>query len=166
MSSLDVFKNKYKGLESREQKSLIAGIVFVLFFILNTVIYKPMTSSIEQLKKSNADNSKLLVWMAQSANQIKNSAGSIKSNSNGAGRSLNEIINSTASKKAITISRSRPRNNNQYQIWMDKVSFNDLLGWLNTLQNDYAVYVTSINLASSEQGGIVRVNLTFQGSDS
>jgi len=145
---------------------LLAGSLFAVVFLTYLLAYKPMTSSIISTQKSNVDNEKLLVWMTQSAATIKRSTGSSGKTTSRRGRSLNQLINSTASKTNISISRSQPRDNNQYQIWLDQVVFNELLVWLDLLQKEYGIYVSNINLGTSDNSGSVRVNLTFQDSGS
>ncbi|MCP3673792.1 MAG: type II secretion system protein M [Gammaproteobacteria bacterium] len=162
MSVMTELTDKFKAMENREQKILVSGLIFVLLFIVYSMIYKPMTSSIGSLQKSNAENQQLRIWMAESVAAIKNSSGSKSNTNKRRGRSLNEVINSTASDAKISISRSQPRDNNQYQIWFDQIVFNELLVWLNVLQTDFGVYVSNINLGTTNKNGLVRVNLTFQ----
>jgi general secretion pathway protein M len=165
MSSFTELMNKYHALDSREKKMLNSGVLVVSIFIIYTLIFKPMNDSIVRLEKSNASNQQLLEWMTQSVASIKGSSSS-SSASKRNGRSLNVIINTTASSSSISISRSQPRDNNQYQIWLDKAMFNDVLNWLNILHKDYGIFVSSINLGVTEVKGQVRVNLTFQDSGS
>ena len=165
MSSFTDLMNKYHMLESREKKILNSGILVVSIFIIYTLIFKPMKDSIVRLEKSNANNQQLLEWMTKSVASIKGSSSGTNT-SKRKGRSLNVIINTTASRARISISRSQPRDNNQYQIWLDKAMFKDLLLWLNILNKDYGIFVSSINLGVTEVKGQVRVNLTFQDSGS
>ena len=163
MSLFSDLSNKYNALESREQSILLSGAVVVSIFILYVAIYKPMNDSIVKLEQSTVSKQKLVSWMTESVSAIKGSAtsnGTSKRN----GRSLNVIINTTASQAKISISRSQPRDNKQYQIWLDTVLFNDLLVWLNTLQKDYGIYVQAINIGATDSDGQVRINLTFQDS--
>ena len=157
---------KFNTLESREKKILLSGIVFVLLFVSYAFIYNPLSTSIEGLQQDNIDKQQLLVWMTESAASIKSSSTAGNKGSKRGARSLNEIINSSASSAKITISRSQPRDNSRYQIWLDQVVMNDLLLWLNVLQNDYGVFVNNINLGSTDKKGFVRVNLTFQDTGS
>ncbi|PCJ49383.1 MAG: hypothetical protein COA74_05860 [Gammaproteobacteria bacterium] len=165
MSYLTILKDKYQSLDAREQKILAAGILVVSIFILYTLIFKPMNDSISHLEKSNASNQQLLAWMAKSVASIKGTSSGNNVNKR-KGRSLNVIINTTASSAQISISRSQPRDNKQYQIWLDKAMFKDLLLWLNILHKDYGIYVNSINLSVTDIKGQVRVNLTFQDAGS
>lgn len=166
MSRLEELKDKFNSLEGRDRKILLTVSLAILLLIIYIFIYKPVSSSIDNMQKKNSENQQLLVWMAQSAASIKNMSGGVNKASKRAGRSLNEVINSTASSTKITISRSQPRDNNQYQIWLDQIGFNELLVWLAVLQNDYGVFVSNINIGTTDKKGYVRVNLTFQDSGS
>ncbi len=162
MSNLNDLKDKYNSLDSQEKKLLTFAGIFVIVFLTYFTIYQPMATSITNLQKSNTESQKLLIWMSQSAATIKKSTGGSNKAKSRGGRSLNQLINSTASKAKISISRSQPRDNNQYQIWLDQVVFNELLLWLVKLQTDYGIFVSNINLGTSDKSGLVRVNLTFQ----
>jgi len=166
MSNINELKAKFASLEGREKKLLMTGTLVVLIFLVYLTAYKPMVTSISSLKQSNIENQQLLVWMTQSAASIKKSTGGGNKAKSRNGRSLNQLINSAASKAKISISRSQPRDNNQHQIWLDQVVFSELLLWLDVLQKDYGIFVNNINLGASDKSGTVRVNLTFQDSGS
>ena len=157
---------KYKTLEANERKMLIIGSVFMAFFMVYSLVYKPMTDSIARFETSNATNQELLVWMKQSAASLSGKSSARKTGDKRRGRALNVVINTTATTANLSISRSQPRDNKQYQIWLDKIVFNDLLKWLDVLQKDYDIFVSNINLSTTDEKGKVRVNLTFQDSGS
>ena len=166
MSMFNEMKGKFNTLEASEKKMLLIGSVFVLFFIIYSLLYKPMVDSISRLEKSNTANQELLVWMKQSVASLGGKNSGKKSVDKRRGRALNVVINTTATSARLSISRSQPRDNKQYQIWLDQVVFNDLLKWLDVLQKDYGIFVSNINLSTTDEKGKVRVNLTFQDSGS
>ncbi len=166
MNSIAELKEKFLLLDNSEKKLLLIGCLFVLLLLLYLAVYKPMYNSISSLQQSNIKNQELLVWMTQSAASIKKSSAGANKAQSRSGQSLNQIINNTASKAKISISRSQPRDNDQHQIWLDQVVFNELLLWLDVLQKDYGILVHNINLGSSDKSGTVRVNLTLQDSGS
>ncbi|HGU6387649.1 TPA: type II secretion system protein GspM [Escherichia coli] len=43
------------------------------------------------------------------------------------------------------------------QVWIDPVVFNDLLNWLNALDEKYALRVTQIDVSAAEKPGMVNV---------
>lgn len=54
------------------------------------------------------------------------------------------------------ITRVQPQSNN-VQVWIDNVSFNQLLTWLEQLANNEGIQVKVIDLSQGEQPGQVRV---------
>ena len=166
MSIINELKDKYNTLEASERKMLTFGSVFVVFFFVYALLYKPMVNAIDRLEKSNATQQELLVWMKQSVASLSGKTSGRNAIDKRRGRALNVVINTTASSARLNISRSQPRDNKQYQIWLDQVVFNDLLRWLDVLQKDYGIFVSNINLSTTDEKGKVRVNLTFQDSGS
>jgi len=166
MNGLRQLTENFNALESRERKMLTLGMLVVVIFIIYGLIYKPMNGAINRLQSSNQSNQELLLWMSKSVASIKGTSASGSKVDKRRGRSMNVIINTTASSAKITISRSQPRDNNQYQIWIDQVAFNEMLVWLNQLQQDYKINVSNINIGTTESRGQVRVNLTFLDSGS
>jgi len=162
MSTVKELKAKFFALDNSEQKTLMLGAVVVSLFILYSLIYKPLDNSVVQLTESNAKNQELLVWMKQSVIQLKGKGAGSTTGSKRGSRSLNEVINTSAANAKISISRSQPRDNNQYQIWLDKVAFNNLVDWLQVLTRDFGIAVNSINLVKTDTDGLVRVSITFQ----
>ncbi|HAW4028279.1 TPA: general secretion pathway protein, partial [Escherichia coli] len=43
------------------------------------------------------------------------------------------------------------------QVWIEPVVFNDLLKWLNALDEKYALRVTQIDVSAAEKPGMVNV---------
>lgn len=166
MSLIEELTEKFNRLKSSERKLFILVVLTVTLLIIYGFIYKPVISSIDNMQQNNLKNQQLLVWMTESVATIKKASNNNNKTNKRGNRSLNEVINSTASRTNISISRSQPRDNNQYQIWLDQVAFNQLLVWLNGLQNDYGLFVSNINVSVTDKKGYVRVNLTFQDSGS
>ena len=50
----------------------------------------------------------------------------------------------------------QPQGDN-IQVWIDEISFNQLLQWLEQLSSKEGLRVTNIDLSNAEQPGVVRV---------
>lgn len=161
MNLIEPAKAKYQSLDKRERQVLTIGAIALVILLVFNLVYRPLASAQQELSLANQQNRELLIWMKQAVMQIQQSA-SDTSLEQRAGRNLNQILNSSASRYAISISRSQPRDNNQHQIWLDEVEFNQALTWINQLQSNYGIYVSSINLTAADKKGFVRANITFQ----
>ncbi len=69
---------------------------------------------------------------------------------------LSRVISDSASAHSVVIKRIAERGEN-IQVWIDPVVFNDLLNWLNALDEKYALRVTQIDASAAEKPGMVNV---------
>ena len=162
MTQIEELQARFNALEKREQNLLTLAAVVVSICLVYLVLYKPLAGSVAQLQASHVSQTNLRDWMELQVAQLKASgtSGATRVSSN---KSLSTIINETAAANQIQISRSQPRPDNQYQIWLDKVTFNQLVTWLNSMQNDHGIFVQTVNISSTDNNGEVRVSLSFQG---
>ncbi|MDI6998517.1 type II secretion system protein GspM, partial [Klebsiella pneumoniae] len=66
------------------------------------------------------------------------------------------VISDSASAHSVVIKRIAERGEN-VQVWIEPVVFNDLLNWLNALDEKYALQVTQIDVSAAEKPGMVNV---------
>ncbi len=69
---------------------------------------------------------------------------------------VSRVISDSASAHSVVIKRIAERGEN-IQVWIDPVVFNDLLNWLNALDEKYALRVTQIDASAAEKPGMVNV---------
>ena len=162
MEQWQLLKARFDQLETRQQYLAMLGTVVIIAFLFMTLIYRPLNSSLTAEKAAYFSQMELRDWMQAQVTQLKSQSGNSPNTSNRGNRSASVLINEAATKNTIQISRSQPRSNNQYQIWLDKVTFTQLMTWLTELQTDFGIHVHTINISKAEDAGLVRVNLTFQ----
>lgn len=138
------------GLQPREQQVLkIAGVLLALG-LFYSLIWQP----IQQARKDSEVRAKAaveqLAWLqvklpllAQS-NQVASSG------------SLNDVVAQTAPRFNIKVSRMQPQNE-QLQVSLEDVAFEQLLRWLTELQSKHGVSLLQLDIAASEVPGTVRV---------
>jgi general secretion pathway protein M len=143
----------WQQLNLREKKLVSAMASLVLVFIFYSFVWQPLNNNIAKTEKKIARQQQLLSWVQENTTryqQAKSSAG------NQAKGSLSSIVNRTASSKNISITRMQPQGDN-IQVWIDEISFNQLLQWLEQLSTKEGLRVTNIDLSDADQSGIVRV---------
>lgn len=69
---------------------------------------------------------------------------------------VSRVISDSASAHSVVIKRIAERGEN-IQVWIEPVVFNDLLKWLNALDEKYALRVTQIDVSAAEKPGMVNV---------
>ena len=126
-------------------------LVVSLFYF---ALWAPMQQSLKTNKAAVASQTELLEWVEQSANraiQLKQSSGS-GGNFRG---SLPQTVNQTAARYKIAITRMQPQGD-EIQVWVDKAPFNDVLSWLQQMEQ-LGIKIAEADLAESDEPGMVKV---------
>ena len=150
--------------EPRERLILISGAILLCLFLIYSLIMQPLTSGLDKRERLLEQQRETLAWMKQSAGEIK-TLRSFSSNKSGANskQSLLSTVDRTA--KTVlpreAIRRVEPQGNNQVQLWVEKAPFDPLLQWISTLQQRYAITVSSISIDRQEQG-IVNARISLK----
>ena len=150
--------------EPRERLILIAGAILLCLFLIYSLIMQPLASGLNKRALLLEQQRETLAWMKQSASEIKTLKGfSTNKPSAGSKQSLLSTVDRTA--KTVlpreAIRRVEPQGNNQVQLWVEKAPFDPLLQWISTLQQQYAITVSSISIDRQEQG-IVNARISLK----
>jgi general secretion pathway protein M len=146
-------KTWWQQLNIREQRLVLAMSVVISVFVLYGLIWQPLNEKIASTQLKIERQQALLAWVednTQRYQQAKRNGGS-KS-----GASLSSIVNRTSRSNNITITRMQPQGDD-LQVWIDEISFNQLLSWLEHLASRENLQVKNIDLSLADQQGVVRV---------
>jgi general secretion pathway protein M len=146
-------KTWWQQLNIREQRLVTAMSALIAVFILYSLIWQPMNESIANKKLKIQRQQALLASVkegTQRYQQAKRNGGSRT------GESLSSIVNRTSRLNKISITRMQPQGDD-LQVWIDEISFNELLSWLERLASKDGLQVKSIDLSKADQQGVVRV---------
>ena len=147
-------KDKWQQLNKREQLLVTGMSVFVMFFLLYSLVWQPINEGIAKTEKKLASQQELLTWVQEKTTLLKHSGKSAQvKNSSG---SLSSVVNSTARSQNIVITRIQPKGED-IQVWIDQAVFDTLLQWLGQLVITEGVQVKAIDLSNTEQAGVVKV---------
>ncbi len=152
-SAIDWFTQQ----SERDQKILKFGSLSLLVIVFYLLILQPLTQGRVQLRKQVETAQQDLIYIKQGAARIANS-GSASSGTNA--QSTNQVVNSTARKHGITVTRMSPKKDNtQLGLWLDEVEFSKLLTWVDEIQNK-GLSIESIDINQSSNLGLVKATLT------
>ena len=146
-------KTWWQQLNLREQRLVMAMAAVIAVFILYGLIWQPLNDNIAKRKLKIERQQTLLTWVAENTQRYQQAKRSGGSNS---GASLSSIVNRTSRQSNITITRMQPQGDD-LQVWIDEISFNQLLAWLEQLASRNNLRVKNIDLSSADQQGVVRV---------
>ena len=147
-------KQWWESLNVREQRLGSALVLVVAMFLFYQLVWQPLSQGvIDSEKKLNRQQS-LLTYVIEETARYK----AIKQNSSvkATSGSLSSIVNRSARQNNVTLARIQPQNSD-LQVWIDNISFNQLLTWLEQLANQQGIQVKAIDLTPGERAGQVRV---------
>ncbi|ARD44733.1 type II secretion system protein M [Colwellia sp. PAMC 21821] len=146
-------KTWWQQLNIREQRLVLLMSGVISIFILYGLIWQPLNENIAQQKLKIERQQALLMWVEESTQRYQQA----KRNSSGSsGASLSSIVNRTSRANNIIITRMQPQGDD-LQVWIDEISFNQLLTWLEKLASRDGLQVKNIDLSLADQQGVVRV---------
>lgn len=131
---------------------LLAAVVFLFSVGYYVLIWQPLSERIEQ------QETMLQQLVAMNA-RLKSAAPDIiaaRKSATTTPAQVSRVISDSASAHSVVIKRIAERGEN-IRVWIDPVVFNDLLNWLNALDEKYALRVTQIDVSADEKAGMVNV---------
>lgn len=146
-------KTWWQQLNIREQRLVVVMSALISIFILYSLIWQPMNESIETSKVKIERQQELLTWVQESAQRYQQAK---RNGGRSSGESLSSIVNRTSRLEKISITRMQPQGDD-LQVWIDEISFNQLLSWLEKLASRDGLQVKNIDLSKADQQGVVRV---------
>ncbi|MFT6913743.1 MAG: type II secretory pathway component PulM [Motiliproteus sp.] len=151
-----MFKRWYLSLNDREKIFATLGGGVTLGLLLAILIWRPLTSHIQQLE--GVIDSKTL-----QLSEMQNTAQLIaiyrqKSTLTEASASLQQRVTRTATALAISLTRLQSGNEQALQLWMDRVEFNALLTLIDQLSQQ-GVALDTLNLQPLPEIGYSKARL-------
>ena len=151
-------KEWFAGLDQREQLSVVAlGFVLGLYLIY-MLAWAPLSERRGQLAQQNEG-------VAQSLQRVDAMVSEIMSLREGGGasttqRNLTSLINQSTGRHGLQVSRLQPNSRGDIQVRLENAVFDDLLAWLDEIENREGLLVTEV--AITRAGTTGRVNVTIR----
>ena len=114
-------------------------------------IWQPLHQSLGNQQAQAKAAAEQLVWLQTQLPLL-----SAQNNAMRSSASLNEVVSQTAQSFQIQVSRMQPQND-QMQVMLNDISFDQLLAWLHELQYQHNVSIVQLDLAVADAPGMVRV---------
>ena len=139
----------WNGLQRREQQLLSAlGVVggIGLFYVL---IWQPLHQARDSQALAAKTAAEQLVWLKGKMPQLAAAPA-------GAGGSLSDKVSQSSQQFQIKVSRMQPKDE-QLDLMLADVPFEQLLRWLQQLQGEHGVRLVQLEVTDTEDPGVVRV---------
>uniref|UniRef100_A0A486XND6 General secretion pathway protein M n=1 Tax=Rheinheimera sp. BAL341 TaxID=1708203 RepID=A0A486XND6_9GAMM len=143
--------NWWAGLQAREQRLVTGAAIVLLIGIFYWLVWQPLHQGQAMAQQKVQAAQRQLAQLQQLVPQLQSATPAVSRSG-----SLAQVISNSARSGGISVSRMQPQNE-QLTLVLDDVSFERLLAWLHTLQYQHGVKLVSLDVATAEKPGIVRV---------
>lgn len=154
------------GLEEREHRIVIAGILSLAIILFYLLIWDPVISRHEQQQLSYDNQRQTLSWMtnaAQEIQQISSAGGS------SIARFRNQSISSLADRSATTTGikpfiDKLEQSKQGVKVTFKSADFDRIVIWLTDLQNKYGIIATTVKVEKTKVKGSIDALITLERS--
>lgn len=150
---------RYEVAAPREQLAvkILGGFLALLLVFL--LVIAPLHRYHNDARADYRQQTETLAWMQANRAQIGTvSAGKVRP----AGESLLSLANQGARAAGLSFKRSEPTGDDGLNVWLEKVSFNQVVAWLGQMERDYGVVASELSASRRDEPGLVDVRLTLQ----
>ena len=149
----------FNSLPRRQQLAVSVAAAVVLFYLLFALVWQPMATSVDTLKRQNKaaeqslQNIKALVAEHQQLQQ------SGTAQIGGSRQTLTRLIDSTARSNQLSMSRLQPSSSGDVQVRFENVEFNRILAWLNQLEMANGIVIKDLSISPTAAAGAVNISV-------
>jgi general secretion pathway protein M len=148
----------FARFNQREQLSLVLLGLVLGVYLLYMLAWAPLDKRREQLARQNES-------VAQSLQRVDAMVSEIMRLRDGGGatttqRNLTSLVNQSTSQRGLQVSRLQPSSRGDIQVRLEGAVFDDLLAWLDEIENREGLLVTEV--AITRAGDVGRVNATIR----
>jgi general secretion pathway protein M len=151
-------KEWFAGLDQREQLSLVVLGFALGVYVLYMLAWVPLAERRDQLRVQNQSAAESLQRVDAMASEILRlrAGGGV----NTAQRNLTALVNQSTGRHNLQVSRLQPNSRGDIQVRLENAVFDDLLAWLDEVENREGLLVTEV--AITQAGSAGRVNATVR----
>jgi general secretion pathway protein M len=160
-------KQWFLSRQPQERLALIVMAIFLIGAALYTLFWIPLNEDIAQKNTWVTEQKKTLDWMQQTAikiNQLKpdSKAGQNKKSN----ESLITTIDRTAKQQRLrdVVKRIKPQGNDKAQLWLEQASFDRMVRWLDLLQQQHNISITTITVDRQSGSGLINARINLERS--
>lgn len=146
------FSNWWQSLAPREQQLVTICIPILLLGLFYWFIWQPLHQAQQRNQLTIAQLEQQWRSLQQAKPLLQQASAPIERS----GGSLAQIISSSARNFNIRVSRMQPQND-QLQLVLEDVAYEQFIPWLHQLHYQNGVRLLHIDLAATDNSGIVRV---------
>lgn len=168
MKQLDAFNQWYSGLQTQERNMVLITSIVVAITLFYIAVWEPLHTGAREAEQQYQVNMKNLQWMQQAATEVR----TLKATGNrvrkaAANQPVTLMVEQSANTSAIkpNLSKLESSGKDSARVVLDGASFDQMLVWLNTLEQNYGLPVASANIERADKPGTINARLSFNRAE-
>jgi general secretion pathway protein M len=149
----------YEAAPPREQLALKVLGAFLLVLLVLLVLVCPLHEFNKNAVADYRQQQETLAWMQANRGLIGSAGAAVRKPED----SLLSVANQSARSMGLSFKRYEPNGEKGLNLWLEKVSFNQVITWLATLERDYGVVTLDFSASRREEPGLVDVRVVLEG---
>lgn len=164
MKQLEDIQSWYQGLQQRERQLVLTASVVIVITLLYLTIWEPIHKGIEDQTQKYQTQADILDWMQTAAIEVRTlkATGATKRRTNSS-QPVTLLVENSAAAAGLKpyIRKLESTTDKGARVTIDAASFDQVLLWLNTLQTQYGISVSSAKLDRVDEAGAVNARMTL-----
>jgi len=164
MKQLEDIQHWYQGLQQRERQLVLTASVVIVITLLYLTIWEPIHKGIEDQTQKYQTQADILDWMQAAAIEVRTLkvSGAAKRSTNSS-QPVTLLVENSAATAGLKpyLRKLESTSDKGARVTIDAASFDQVLLWLNTLQTQYGISVSSANLDRDDKAGAVNARMTL-----
>lgn len=149
----------FERFDQREQLSLLLLAIAMGLYLAYMLLWSPIAERRDALAEQNLRVAESLQRVDAMVSEIMHLRDSGAGN-NRPRRNLTTVINQSTGRAGLQVSRLQPNSRGEIQVRLEGAAFDDLLGWLHSVEFQLGLLVREVSVTQSGAAG--RVNATVR----
>lgn len=156
-------KEWFENLQPRERLYVIGGGVVLIVFLLYLTVWMPLNSKVKTSRQTVAQQREDVEWMRAAGEQIRKLGLNNPAQHIDRHRSLLAVVDQEIQMAQLkgALQRMEPEGSQSVKIWINKGSFDALVGMLGKLETTQAISVKSLSVNPTDTQGLVDARVTL-----
>jgi general secretion pathway protein M len=156
----------YQSLSQRDRTLVIVTSIIMAVALFYLLVWNPVYRGLEQQQQQYKSQQSIMAWMQQAAAEVKTLRRSGARTVSRSNQPVSLIIEQSAKVSGLknNLDKLESSGKEGARVKLDTASFDQMLIWLNTLEKQHGVTVTSASIERAEKSGTVNARLSFSRS--
>ena len=153
----------YSSLPARDRNLLIATVTLLVITLFYLIVWEPIHQGRDQQQQKFKSQQDIYAWMQSASREVMTlkRSGTRKISSK---QPIALILENSAKISGLKqhINKIESSGKNGARVKIDSASFDQLLVWLNTLEQQHSVTIKTASIERSDKAGTISARLSFE----